>query len=179
MISCFTRGARRAAGQSGWGTFAYGKRCFTAARGAAALARQEDRPAQILHLGSSSRPSQSCCANAIQSGISMTSIRSHSPSLRAFSTPPPACCRNGRAARILRAVPEITYSTRPYPSAGSAYETGIVSGGLELRGACAGLYHYDAGGHALVVIGVSAQQLQARFRRQPSLPWTHPVRRRS
>ena len=33
-------------------TFAYAERRFTAARGASALARQEDRPAQILHLGS-------------------------------------------------------------------------------------------------------------------------------
>ncbi|MGX1332574.1 hypothetical protein AB7M56_007073 [Bradyrhizobium elkanii] len=33
-------------------------------------------------------------------------------------------------------VPEVTYSARPYPSAGGAYELETILGGLELRGAC-------------------------------------------
>ena len=57
--------------------------------------------------------------------------------------------------------PEITYSTRPYPSAGSAYELELYLAVSNCAGLARGLYHYDAGGHALVAIGASAQQLQA------------------
>jgi SagB-type dehydrogenase family enzyme len=57
--------------------------------------------------------------------------------------------------------PEITYSTRPYPSAGSAYELELYLAVSNCEGLERGFYHYDAGGHALVVIGVSAQQLHA------------------
>jgi len=58
-------------------------------------------------------------------------------------------------------VPEVTYSTRPYPSAGSAYELELYLMVSNCDGLARGLYHYDAGGHALVAIGASAQQLQA------------------
>jgi len=57
--------------------------------------------------------------------------------------------------------PAITYSTRPYPSAGSAYELELYLVVSNCEGLARGFYHYDAGGHALVAIGVSAQQLQA------------------
>src|SRR5439155_13667746 len=57
--------------------------------------------------------------------------------------------------------PEITYSTRPYPSAGSAYELELYLAVSNCEGLARGLYHYDAGGHALVAIEVSAAQLQA------------------
>jgi SagB-type dehydrogenase family enzyme len=57
--------------------------------------------------------------------------------------------------------PEVTYSTRPYPSAGSAYELELYLAVSNCEGLARGLYHYDAGGHALVAIGASAQQLQA------------------
>jgi SagB-type dehydrogenase family enzyme len=57
--------------------------------------------------------------------------------------------------------PEITYSTRPYPSAGSAYELELYLAVSNCDGLARGLYHYDAGGHALVAIGVSTQQLHA------------------
>jgi SagB-type dehydrogenase family enzyme len=57
--------------------------------------------------------------------------------------------------------PEITYSTRPYPSAGSAYELELYLAVSNCEGLARGLYHYDAGGHALVAIAVSAPQLQA------------------
>ncbi len=58
-------------------------------------------------------------------------------------------------------IPEIAYSTRPYPSAGSAYELELYLAVSNCEGLARGLYHYDAGGHALVAIEVSAQQLQA------------------
>ena len=75
----------------------------------------------------------------------------------------------GSAARVLsewksganfEGGPEIAYSTRPYPSAGSAYELELYLAVSNCDGLARGLYHYDAGGHALVAIGVSAQQLQ-------------------
>jgi SagB-type dehydrogenase family enzyme len=56
---------------------------------------------------------------------------------------------------------EVTYSTRPYPAAGSAYELELYLAVSNCEGLARGLYHYDAGGHALVAIGASAQQLQA------------------
>jgi SagB-type dehydrogenase family enzyme len=57
--------------------------------------------------------------------------------------------------------PEVTYSTRPYPSAGSAYELELYLAVCNCEGLARGLYHYDAGNHALVAIGASAQELQA------------------
>ncbi|WP_186467346.1 SagB/ThcOx family dehydrogenase [Bradyrhizobium stylosanthis] len=57
--------------------------------------------------------------------------------------------------------PEVTYSTRPYPSAGSAYELELYLAVSNCEGLACGFYHYDAGQHALVAISASAQQLQA------------------
>lgn len=57
--------------------------------------------------------------------------------------------------------PGFTYSTRPYPSAGSSYELELYLAVSNCEGLARGFYHYDAGGHALVAIGASAQQLQA------------------
>ena len=57
--------------------------------------------------------------------------------------------------------PEVTYSTRPYPSAGSAYELELYLAVSNCEGLAHGFYHYDAGGHALVAIDASSQQLQA------------------
>lgn len=57
--------------------------------------------------------------------------------------------------------PGLTYSTRPYPSAGSAYELELYLAVSNCEGLARGFYHYDAGGHALVAIDTSAQQLQA------------------
>ncbi|QPF95089.1 SagB/ThcOx family dehydrogenase [Bradyrhizobium commune] len=57
--------------------------------------------------------------------------------------------------------PEVTYSARPYPGAGSAYELELYLAVSNCEGLARGLYHYDASGHALVAIDASAQQLQA------------------
>lgn len=57
--------------------------------------------------------------------------------------------------------PEVAYSTRPYPSAGSAYELELYLAVSNCEGLARGLYHYDAGSHALVAISASTQQLQA------------------
>ena len=58
-------------------------------------------------------------------------------------------------------IPEIAYSTRPYPSAGSAYELELYLAVSNCEGLAPGFYHYDAGSHALVAIEVSAQQIRA------------------
>lgn len=58
---------------------------------------------------------------------------------------------------------ELTYSTRPYPAAGSAYELELYLAVSNCEGLARGLYHYDAGGHALVAIGASAQHQQQQL----------------
>lgn len=57
--------------------------------------------------------------------------------------------------------PETTYSTRPYPAAGSAYELELYLTVSNCEGLAAGFYHYDAGGHSLVAIEAPAERLQA------------------
>ncbi|KGT79373.1 dehydrogenase [Bradyrhizobium japonicum] len=59
--------------------------------------------------------------------------------------------------------PDVTYSTRPYPSAGSAYELELYLTVANCDGLARGLYHYDAGSHALAAISASPQQLQAHL----------------
>lgn len=57
--------------------------------------------------------------------------------------------------------PDIDYTTRPYPSAGSAYELELYLAVTRCDGLAPGFYHYDADRHALVPIVVHAQELEA------------------
>jgi SagB-type dehydrogenase family enzyme len=57
--------------------------------------------------------------------------------------------------------PEIEYTARPYPSGGAAYELELYLAVANCEGLPRGFYHYDADQHALVPIGVRAQELQA------------------
>jgi SagB-type dehydrogenase family enzyme len=57
--------------------------------------------------------------------------------------------------------PEIDYTTRPYPSAGSAYELEIYLAVTHCEGLVRGFYHYDADRHALVRIEVQAPEFDA------------------
>ena len=57
--------------------------------------------------------------------------------------------------------PVITYALRPYPSAGAAYELELYLAVEKCEGLATGLYHYDAGGHALMPIKVERNQLRA------------------
>ena len=57
--------------------------------------------------------------------------------------------------------PEVTYTSRPYPAAGSAYELELYLAVSNCEGLARGFYHYDAGGHALVTLDASPEQLQA------------------
>jgi SagB-type dehydrogenase family enzyme len=59
---------------------------------------------------------------------------------------------------------EIEYTTRPYPSGGSAYELELYLAVANCDGLARGFYHYDAGGHALVPIDAGAHELEATWR---------------
>ncbi len=59
--------------------------------------------------------------------------------------------------------PDIDYTTRPYPSAGSAYELELYLAVANCEGLERGFYHYDADRHAMVPIKVRAQELDAIF----------------
>ena len=106
--------------------------------------------------GRRSRRSQSCCANVIRHATSTTSNRSRSPNFHSFSTAPRGCSRNGKAGLDLGdgGGPEVDYTTRPYPSGGSAYELELYLAVANCAGLARGFYHYDADRHALVPIGV-------------------------
>ncbi len=57
--------------------------------------------------------------------------------------------------------PSITSAPRPYPSAGGGYELELYLAIGQCQGLGRGFYHYDAGAHALVRIGVPANELDA------------------
>jgi SagB-type dehydrogenase family enzyme len=57
--------------------------------------------------------------------------------------------------------PDVTYTTRPYPSGGSAYELELYLAVANCEGLARGFYHYDADRHALVPIGVRPPELEA------------------
>jgi SagB-type dehydrogenase family enzyme len=60
--------------------------------------------------------------------------------------------------------PMVAYTTRPYPSAGSAYELELYLSVAKCEGLVRGFYHYDADRHALASIGVRANELEALLR---------------
>jgi SagB-type dehydrogenase family enzyme len=57
--------------------------------------------------------------------------------------------------------PMLTYTVRPYPSGGASYELELYLAVDKCEGLPRGFYHYDAGGHALVPIGVRKQEFEA------------------
>ncbi len=59
--------------------------------------------------------------------------------------------------------PDITYTTRPYPAAGSAYELELYLAVANCEGLDRGFYHYDADRHALVPIAARTQELDTLF----------------
>jgi SagB-type dehydrogenase family enzyme len=56
--------------------------------------------------------------------------------------------------------PMVDYTTRPYPGSGSAYELELYLTVANCEGLARGFYHYDADRHALVPIGVRAQEFE-------------------
>lgn len=59
--------------------------------------------------------------------------------------------------------PDIDYTRRPYPSAGSAYELELYLLVAHCDGLARGLYHYDADRHALVAIEARAQEIETQL----------------
>jgi SagB-type dehydrogenase family enzyme len=59
--------------------------------------------------------------------------------------------------------PDVEFTTRPYPSAGSAYELEVYLAVANCEGLARGFYHYDAGEHALVPIDVRTHELDAQL----------------
>ena len=60
--------------------------------------------------------------------------------------------------------PSVTYTVRPYPSAGASYELELYLAVDKCNGLARGFYHYDAGGHALMPIGIPTPELEALLR---------------
>ena len=122
-----------------------------------------------------SRRSRSSCGNVIRRAALMTSGRSRSPSFRNFSTAPRASCRDRKAGLDLD---DGGHAVRPYPSAGASYELELYLAVDKCEGLARGFYHYDAGAHALVPIGVPRVSSK-RCWRDPNMPWVRPPRPRS
>jgi SagB-type dehydrogenase family enzyme len=57
--------------------------------------------------------------------------------------------------------PLVTYTARPYPSAGASYELELYLAVDKCDGLARGFYHYDAGGHALTPIGTRPHEIEA------------------
>jgi SagB-type dehydrogenase family enzyme len=57
--------------------------------------------------------------------------------------------------------PLVAYAVRPYPSAGASYELELYLTVDKCKGLAPGFYHYDAGGHTLVLIGARTHELKA------------------
>jgi len=57
--------------------------------------------------------------------------------------------------------PVVAYAVRPYPSGGGSYELELYLAVDTCEGLARGFYHYDAGGHALVPIGIRSHELDA------------------
>ena len=57
--------------------------------------------------------------------------------------------------------PVLAYAVRPYPSAGASYELELYLSVDKCEGLAPGFYHYDAGGHALVLIGGRTHEFEA------------------
>ena len=111
---------------------------------------------------SRSRRPRSCCANGIRPAASTTSGRSRSPSWRAFSTAPRGSSRHGQArSTSATAVRWSSTPCGPIRRAGGSYGLELYLAVNRCEGLARGFYHYDAGGHALVPIGVRAHELDA------------------
>jgi SagB-type dehydrogenase family enzyme len=61
--------------------------------------------------------------------------------------------------------PSLTYTVRPYPSAGAAYELELYLAVNKCDGLGRGFYYYDPGGHALVPLGARTPELEALLAR--------------
>jgi SagB-type dehydrogenase family enzyme len=60
--------------------------------------------------------------------------------------------------------PPLTFAPRPYPSGGGSYELELYLAVDKCEGLARGLYHYDAGAHALTPIDVRPQDVETMLR---------------
>jgi SagB-type dehydrogenase family enzyme len=60
--------------------------------------------------------------------------------------------------------PALTFAPRPYPSGGGSYELELYLAVDTCEGLAGGLYHYDAGEHALTAIDVRPQDVETMLR---------------
>jgi SagB-type dehydrogenase family enzyme len=60
--------------------------------------------------------------------------------------------------------PTLTHTIRPYPSGGASYELELYLAVDKCEGLPRGFYHYDAGGHALVLLDVRKQEFEAMLK---------------
>ena len=66
-------------------------------------------------------------------------------------------------AEVEEGLPEVSFATRPYPSAGAAYELELYLTVNNCTGLARGFYHYDAERHALTSIDAKPQQLDQQL----------------
>jgi SagB-type dehydrogenase family enzyme len=59
--------------------------------------------------------------------------------------------------------PLVSYASRPYPAGGAAYELELYLTVARCEGLARGFYHYDSDRHALTLIEVGPQQLEAQL----------------
>jgi SagB-type dehydrogenase family enzyme len=59
--------------------------------------------------------------------------------------------------------PEVSFASRPYPAGGAAYELELYLTVAHCDGLARGFYHYDADRHALTLIDVNPQELEAQL----------------
>lgn len=59
--------------------------------------------------------------------------------------------------------PMLTYTVRPFPSAGASYELELYLAVDQCEGLPRGFYHYDAGGHLLTPMDVGRRELEAQL----------------
>jgi SagB-type dehydrogenase family enzyme len=57
--------------------------------------------------------------------------------------------------------PDVSYTSRPYPSAGASYELELYLAVHKCEGLARGFYHYDAERHALTAIDIRPQDFEA------------------
>ena len=147
-----------------------------AAGGAAPLARKDDRSARALARACAKlRRPHGCC--------------SERHSIRSFDDQRPITLAElaqflDTTARVVSTWqsqvdlgdtrPMVAYATRPYPSAGASYELELYLAVDKCDGLARGFYHYDAGGHALVPIGVAHAAARRAVDRSPACRWTRP-----
>jgi SagB-type dehydrogenase family enzyme len=117
-------------------------------------------------------------AASVQARLSVATVLQERHSVREFDDRQPITLPElaqflDRTARVHSSVqaplhpdgsgPTLTYTVRPYPSAGGSYELELYLAVDKCEGLSRGFYHYDAGRHALASIEVSPPVLDAQL----------------